>query len=135
MSDVPNQSDESAKPSKEQVQILLDGLKSEAAKAGINADVEDQDDEIFIRIETPAEIRLFLKLVSWGDRLPFIFDVEVAGVHSIEEFRQFLNLMTCGDPTPFLLFDVYLAVKHLVDLVQIFLNHNEEQQNQPPAAT
>jgi hypothetical protein len=95
---------DAANPLKEMVQPLLEGLKFEAAKLGVDVEVEDLGGTIRVGIETLAEL------------------------------HRFLNLASCGGPLPFR-FDVYLPVGHLADVLELFLNRNESEQDQPPAAT
>ncbi len=98
-----NNPNDPAKLSKDQVQGLLDGLKSEAAKAGIEIEVEDLDDEFRVGIQTYAEL------------------------------LRFVNLASCAGPLVFR-FDAYLPVEQLVEVVSVFLNHNEGPgMDQPPA--
>lgn len=104
MSGELNPSSDFERPSKEQVQVLLEGLKSEAAKTGVDVEAENLDDEIRV------------------------------GIESLAELHRFLSLATRGGPLPFR-FDVYLAVEHLADVVDLFLNYNEGPQDRPPEAT
>ena len=73
------------------MRTLLEGLKSEAAKAGVDAEVEDLDDTVRVGIETLGELNRFLSVATSKELLPFRFDVYVPAVNLADVVLLFLN--------------------------------------------